>query len=129
MPLKSLQYRLYPIKKQQRLLARQLEECRWLWSTLLAERKHAWKARQETLDYYEQKATLPGWKANERSSRKDVHSHVRQAVVLRLKKAFDAFFRRLKAGEEPGIRALRARDATILLPPTVEQWGHLERVR
>jgi hypothetical protein len=30
MLLKAFQYRLYPTKKQQRLLERQLEECRWL---------------------------------------------------------------------------------------------------
>ncbi len=39
--LKTFQYRLYPTKEQQRLLTRQVEECRWLWNTLLAERKQA----------------------------------------------------------------------------------------
>jgi putative transposase len=51
MLMKTFQYRLYPTKEQQRLLARQLEECRWLWNTLLAERKQAWEERRETLDY------------------------------------------------------------------------------
>jgi hypothetical protein len=41
--MKICHYRLYPTKEQQRLLARQLEECRWLWNTLLAERKRAWE--------------------------------------------------------------------------------------
>jgi hypothetical protein len=39
MLMKTFQYRLYPTKGQQRLLTQQLEECRWLWNTLLAERK------------------------------------------------------------------------------------------
>jgi len=43
MLLKTFKYRLYPTKEQQRLLTRQLEECRWLWNTLLAERKQAWE--------------------------------------------------------------------------------------
>ena len=60
MLMRSFQYRLYPTKEQRRLLARQLEECRWLWNTLLAERKQAWEERQETVDYYAQKAELPG---------------------------------------------------------------------
>jgi putative transposase len=42
----TFQYRLYPTKEQRRLLERQLEECRWLWNTLLAERKQAWEERQ-----------------------------------------------------------------------------------
>ena len=48
--LKSFNYRLYPTKRQQRLLSEQLEELRWLWNTLLAERKQAWEERQEVLD-------------------------------------------------------------------------------
>jgi putative transposase len=57
--LKMFEYRLYPTKRQIRLLSEQLEECRWLWNTLLAERKTAWEERQEALDYYQQKAELP----------------------------------------------------------------------
>ena len=48
--LKSFSYRLYPTKRQQRLLSEQLEELRWLWNTLLAERKQAWEERRETVD-------------------------------------------------------------------------------
>jgi hypothetical protein len=62
-----------------------LEECRWLWNTLLAERKPAWEERQETVDDDEQKAELPGLQAQERPSLQEVHSQVLQDVVLRLK--------------------------------------------
>jgi transposase len=41
--LKTFQYRLYPTKRQDRLLTEHLEELRWLWNTLLAERKTAWE--------------------------------------------------------------------------------------
>jgi putative transposase len=105
--LKTFQYRLYPTKDQQHLLTRQLEECRWLWNTLLAERKTAWEERHESVEYYEQQAELPWLKAAERPFLQQVHSQVLQDVVLRLKKAFDAFFRRLKAGEEPGYPRFR----------------------
>jgi putative transposase len=105
--LKTFQYRLYPTKQQQRLLSRQLEECRWLWNTLLAQRKRAWEERRETVDYYEQKAALPSLKAEERPALQEVHSQVLQDVVLRLKKAFDAFFRQLRAGETPGYPRFR----------------------
>ncbi len=105
---KSFNYRLYPTKRQQRLLSEQLEEWRWLWNTLLAERKQAWEERQETLDYYEQKAELPGLKADVRPGLKEAHSQVVQDVALRLKKAMDAYFRRLKAGETPGYPRFRS---------------------
>jgi putative transposase len=105
--LKSFKYRLYPTKRQQRLLSEQLEELRWLWNTLLAQRKQAWEEQQGTIDYYDQKAELPSLKAAARPGLKQVHSQVVQAVALRLKKAMDAFFRRLKAGENPGYPRFR----------------------
>ena len=105
--LKSFNYRLYPTKHQQRLLSEQLEELRWLWNSLLAERKQAWEERQETVGYYDQKAALPALKADVRPGLKQVHSQVAQDVALRLKKAMDAFFRRLKSGETPGYPRFR----------------------
>lgn len=57
--MKTFQYRLYPTKEQQRLLECQLEECRWLWNTLLAERKQAWEERRETVDYPSSKRNCP----------------------------------------------------------------------
>jgi transposase len=90
MLVKTFQFRMYPTKKLQRLLERQLEECRWLWNTLLAERKQAWEERQESLDFYAQKASLPGLKADERPLLRDVQSHVLQDMVLRLKSIADA---------------------------------------
>jgi putative transposase len=107
--LRTFHYRLYPTKEQQRLLSRQLEECRWLWNTLLAERKQAWEERRETVEYYEQKGELPGLKAGERPSLQQVHPQVLQDVVLRLKKAFDTFFRRVASGETPGYPRFRGR--------------------
>jgi putative transposase len=118
--LKTFKYRLYPTKRQIHLLDEQLEECRWLWNTLLAERKQAWEERQETVDYYDQKAELPVLKAGERPTLKIVHSQVAQDVVLRLRKAFDAFFRRLKSGEDPGYPRFRGKGRYTSL--TYPQW-------
>ena len=39
--LKSFTCRLCPTKRQHQLLSEHLEELRWLWNTLLAERKQA----------------------------------------------------------------------------------------
>src|SRR6476469_9104488 len=89
---KTFKYRLYPTKQQQRLLAQQLEECRWLYNHLLAERRDAWEQRQESLRLYDQATSLPAGKA-ERASLASVQSQVLQNVAVRIDLAFKAFFR------------------------------------
>jgi putative transposase len=86
-----------------------LDECRWLYNHLLEARKTAWEERQETLGLYDQHATLPALKV-ERPSLATVHSQVLQNVAVRIDLAFKAFFRRVKAGEEPGYPRFRGRD-------------------
>jgi putative transposase len=104
---KTFKYRLYPTTQQQRLLDQQLEECRWLYNHLLAERRDAWEQRGESVRLYDQHATLPALKA-ERPALAGVQSQVLQNVAVRLDLAFQAFFRRLKAGErEPGYPRFR----------------------
>src|SRR6478609_6998260 len=96
---KIFTYRLYPNKQQQRLLEQQLEECRWLYNHLLAARRDAWEQRQESMRLYDQHATLPALKA-ERPALAGVQSQVLQNVAVRIDLAFQAFFRRVKAGEK-----------------------------
>ena len=102
---KTFKYRLYPNKQQQRLLEQQLEECRWLYNDLLAARRDAWEQRQESLRLYDQQATLPALKAA-RPALAGVQSQVLQNVAVRIDLAFQAFFRRVKAGETAGLSAL-----------------------
>jgi putative transposase len=125
--LKSFNYRLYPTRRQQRLLSEQLEELRWLWNTLLAERKQAWEERQETVDYDDQKAELPGLKADVRPGLKEAHSQVVQDVALRLKNAMDAYVRRLRAGETPGYPRHRGTGRYDSL--TYPQWDNGVKLR
>ncbi len=106
--LKAFKYRLYPTKQQQRLLEQQLEECRWLYNHLLAERSAAWEQRQESLRYYDQAMSLPALKA-ERSSLAGVQSQVLQNVAVRIDLAFKAFFRRVRTGEAPGYPRFRGK--------------------
>src|SRR5262245_7599750 len=90
-------YRLHLTKGQQRLLEQQLEQCRWVYNQTLAARRDAQTQRQVTLSLYDTQAMLPDWKA-ERPSLKLLHSQVLQNVQLRVDLAFQAFFRRVKAG-------------------------------
>ncbi|HEY8323096.1 MAG TPA: transposase [Ktedonobacterales bacterium] len=105
---KTFKYRLSPNKQQQRLLDQQLEECRWLYNHLLAERRDAWEARHESCRLYDQQATLPTLKT-ERPSLASVQSQVLQNVAVRIDLAFQAFFRRVKAGETPGYPRFRGK--------------------
>src|SRR5689334_17339401 len=103
---KTFKYRLAPSKQQTRLLEQHLEECRWLYNHLLKERKTAWEQRQESRRLYDQQATLPALKA-ERPRLSGVQSQVLQNVAVRIDLAFQAFFRRVKAGELPGYPRVR----------------------
>jgi putative transposase len=104
---KTFTYRLYPTWQQRRLLDRQLEECRWLYNHLLEERKTTWEQRGESLRLFDQQATLPALKA-EHPALADVQSQVLQNVAVRIDLAFQAFFRRVRAGEEqPGYPRFR----------------------
>jgi putative transposase len=107
--LKTLQYRFYPTQAQQTKLRATLDECRWLYNHFLEGRKTAWKERQESLCLYEQLGTLPALKA-ERPTLSTVHSQVLQNVGVRIDRAFQAFFRRVQAGEKPGYPRFRGRD-------------------
>jgi len=61
------------------------------------------------LSCFGQQATYPLLK-QQRPSLKDVHSQVLQNVAVRIDLAFQAFFRRWKAGEKPGYPRFRGRD-------------------
>jgi putative transposase len=99
---KAYKYRIYLTNGQRRILEQQLEECRWVYNETLAYRKRAHEEEQRTANWYETKRKLPDWK-KVRPSLKLVHSQVLQNVTQRVDLAFQAFFRRVKAGvEDPG---------------------------
>src|SRR6266498_1929559 len=94
---KTLKYRLYPTRHQQRLLDETLDTCRQVYNQTLAHRKEAWEQRQATLSLYETNAMLTQWK-REHPVLSQVHSQVLQNAQERVDLAYKAFFRRLKAG-------------------------------
>jgi putative transposase len=103
---KSFQFRLRPTKAQVKLLQAQLDECRWLYNELLAQRKVAYEELDISLSKYQQLMFLPMLK-EERPTLNKVHSQVLQNIVDRLDKSFQGFFRRCKAGEKPGFPRFR----------------------
>ncbi len=106
---KMFEYRLYPTKKQVQKLNETLDECRWLYNHLLETRKTSYEQRGETLSCYGQINTFPRLKTD-RPTLTRVHSQVLQNVAVRIDLAFQAFFRRVKAGETPGFPRFRGAD-------------------
>ena len=118
---KAMKYRLYPTKKQLTTLHQTLDACRWVYNKTLEVRKHAWEQDKRSLSYYDTKRALPQWKA-EHLWLEAAHSQVLQNVTERVDLAFKAFFRRVKAGEEPGYPRFRGRDRYDSL--TYPQYGN-----
>ncbi len=83
--LTSLKFRLYPTALQTRMMHETLETCRRLYNSMLADRI------ENGRDFYEQKRMLVELKTKDKHLR-SVHSQVLQDVVLRLDKAYQAFF-------------------------------------
>ena len=126
---KNYQYRIYPNKQQGKKLEAILEECRWLYNHLLAERKNAYEQTGTSLTLYQQQETFPVLKA-ERPSLNKAHSQVLQNVAVRVDLAMKAFFRRCKAGETPGYPRFKgyARYDSFTFPQSGFSVTHDERV-
>jgi putative transposase len=107
--VKTFRYRLYPSGTQRRLLESTVETCRRLYNDCLAERKEAWEAEKRNVRKVEQLRRVKVVKATSPYAA-GVHSHVLQVAVADLDRAFGSFFRRVKAGEEPGYPRFKGRD-------------------
>jgi putative transposase len=106
---KTYQYKLKPTPEQERMLDRTLMLCRHVYNAAISERREAWQKCGVSVGYYQQKAELPGIKA-EMTEYAEVHSQVLQDVVQRVDRAYQAFFRRVTAGETPGYPRFHGRN-------------------
>lgn len=98
---RTYKYRLKPTRAQRTQLERTLELCRSVYNSTLAIRKSTYERTGKGLSRYDTSKLLPTWKANY-TPLKQVYSQVLQNVQARVDLAFQAFFRRVKAGDSPG---------------------------
>ena len=98
---KTFEYRAYPTTKQHKTLTLWLTLLRMIYNQALAWRKQVYEATGETVKWTTQGNALPALK-QESKAFAGLHSDVLQDCLRRLDKAYQAFFRRVKAGEEPG---------------------------
>jgi putative transposase len=104
---KSYKYKLKPTSAQEQILAETLWRCRDLYNAGLEQRIWVYRTRGISVTHAQQEAELP----DIRDALPDyaaIHSQVLQDVLTRLDKAFQAFFRRVKAGQTPGFPRFQA---------------------
>src|SRR2546425_5491523 len=120
MSITTYKYRIYANKATTDTLYGVLNLCRELYNAGLQERRDAYEtrvqrhpnyydeptrqqlAKEHAISVYEQKRDLVEIKEEIRPEYQDIASHVLQDVILRVKRAYDNFFRRIKNGEKPG---------------------------
>lgn len=98
---KTFKYRLYPNKTQAAQLDEWLYLNRELYNAALEERREAYKRAHKSITLYEQYHALPAV----REARPEFYAipiSVLRGTLKRLDLAFQAFFRRVKAGQTPG---------------------------
>ena len=78
-----------------------LATARDVYNSLVNWRKHDFEVSGKSPNYCEQANALPLWK-KAHPELCELHSQVLQDICKRVNRAFEAFFRRIKAGETPG---------------------------
>jgi putative transposase len=105
---KAYQYKLNPTPDQERAVVQTLWRCHVLYHTALEQRIFLWRQRGLNYSRYEQAAELTDLRTA-MPEYAAIHSHVLQDVLARLDRAYQAFFRRVKAGQTPGFPRFQGR--------------------
>ena len=123
---RTFKYRLYPNRKQRETLAAQLDLCRELYNAALQERMESYKTARKGVTWLQQQSQLPAIK-EARPEFKSVHAHPLQAVLIRLNRSFQNFFRRVKKNETPGFPRFKGRNrfnSLVFTPTAFQVQGH-----
>jgi putative transposase len=106
---KTFKYRLYPTQEQSARLTEWLNRNRELYNAALEERREAYRRAGKSITYIDQTKSLPAV----REARPEYYAipiSVLRGTLKRLDLAFQAFFRRVKAGEKPGYPRFQGRN-------------------
>ena len=119
---KTYQYKLKPTPEQERVLERILMLCRHVYNAAMDERRKRGGCAASASPTTSRRPNCPASKKRCRSMR-EVHSQVLQDVVLRVERAFQAFFRRVKNGGTPGYPRFHGRSRyNSFTYPQVGEW-------
>ncbi|WMY11114.1 RNA-guided endonuclease InsQ/TnpB family protein [Paraburkholderia phenoliruptrix] len=107
MERRKVTFKLYPNATQvERLTVWTRLHCE-LYNAALEERISAYQKHRKSISYYDQQNVLPEIKAS-RPEFVELGSHALQQTLWKLDLAFQAFFRRVKAGQTPGFPRFKA---------------------
>lgn len=106
---RAYKFRLYPTRLQREALERQIETHRRLYNAALEQRRIAWREQRVSLNYYAQANELKDARRADAELRLTNYSSL-QTTLRRLDRTFQAFFRRVRAGEQPGFPRFKGRD-------------------
>lgn len=109
MERRKITYKLYPNAGQSVLLGDLLRHHQQLYNAAVQERRDAWDKQRISISYQSQCAGLTELR---HSGQEWVIANCssEQVTLNRVKKAYDAFFRRCKAGEDPGYPRFKSFD-------------------
>ncbi len=105
---KTYKEKLRPTSAQEQVLDEVLWRCRTLYNAALEQRITAWQRCHISVTRFQQEAELKAIRADF-PEYATIHSHVLQDVLARLDKTYQAFFRRLANGEQPGFPRFQGR--------------------
>ncbi len=109
MMIRTYKYRLYPNNAQERALDFLLWQARRLYNSALEFRILYWEQNQERLSYYDQRDYFCALRKQQPDTLGILPYGTVDSMMRRLQRSFDAFFRRLKAGEKPGYPRFKGR--------------------
>ena len=104
---RTIEFKLYLNASQEATLTEWLRTCCWVYNQALEHRIKAYKRRGDSPTRYDQQMLLTLWRARIDDLR-STPVHFERAALRRLDRAFDAFFRRCKAGDKPGFPRFRS---------------------
>jgi putative transposase len=106
---RACKFRAYPTTGQAARLALCLRDHQRLYNAALEERREAWRMCKASVSYGMQSGQLKDIRGFDPDQGRWSFSS-QQATLRRLGKAFDGFFRRVKAGQQPGYPRFKALD-------------------
>ncbi|MEU0566920.1 transposase [Nonomuraea sp. NPDC005983] len=106
---RSFKFLLRPTVKQQIMLTAMLDDHRALYNAALQERREAYHRAKISIRYGDQSAQLKEIRTDDPAGQGRWSFTSQQQTLRRLNKAFEAFFRRVKAGQTPGYPRFKGR--------------------
>jgi len=113
--IKSFKYRLFTNRTQEAKLNSLLDSARFLYNCALEHRIISWKQWRKSISYYDQTYSLKEVrKSDEATGQLNFTCCIN--ILRHLDKAFQAFFNRMKKGEEPSFPRFKGKDRFHSLP-------------